>query len=362
VKRLFDIFFAVVGLVVLAPLGLLLALAVKLADGGAMFYGQVRVGQFGKRFWIWKFRSMVVNADKLGPPLTQEEDRRITAIGRFLRRTKLDELPQLWNVLVGEISFVGPRPEVPRYVDQYTPEQREVLRLKPGITDMASMLFRNEQELLKGASDLEGFYLRHCLPKKIELNRQYAERASLRQDVWIILQTLCPYWVAVLCVYSLCLAVSFWATYQLRFDFRVTSQGAAQFWRGLPWVVGLQLAALVWLGQLRGLMSYFSLPEMKRTLWALAWAALGEAGLLRLVQNQSAPVLSIVLLDAILSAAMLAGVRLGLRSLRERFAAAAAEERSGVARVLSALGIPNVVLPTSGDWLRQLALFLGARR
>src|SRR5438552_4692290 len=177
-KRLFDIVGAALGLLILSPLALAIGCLIKLSDRGPIFYGQDRVGQFGKRFRIWKFRSMVVNADKLGPPLTQEEDRRITAIGRFLRRTKLDELPQLWNVLVGEISFVGPRPEVPRYVDQYTPEQREVLRLKPGITDMASMLFSNEQELLKGASDLEGFYLRHCLPKKIELNRQYAARAN----------------------------------------------------------------------------------------------------------------------------------------------------------------------------------------
>src|SRR6266550_3845899 len=168
-KRLFDIFFAVVGLVVLAPLGLLLALAVKLADGGPMFYGQVRVGQFGKRFHIWKFRSMVLNADKLGLLLTSEEDRRITRTGRFLRRFKLDELPQLWNVLTGEMSFVGPRPEVPRYVELYTPAQREILRFKPGITDVASMRFRNEQALLQGCSNVEEFYLRYCLPKKIEL-------------------------------------------------------------------------------------------------------------------------------------------------------------------------------------------------
>src|SRR6266516_2438084 len=153
-KRLFDIVGATLGLLVLAPLGLAIGCVIKLSDRGPIFYGQDRVGQFGKRFRIWKFRSMVVNADKLGPPLTQEEDRRITSMGRFLRRTKLDELLQLWNVLVVEISFVGPRPEVPRYVDQYTPEQREILRLKPNITDIASMLFRNEQKLLKSASDL----------------------------------------------------------------------------------------------------------------------------------------------------------------------------------------------------------------
>jgi len=186
-KRLFDIVCSAVGLVLLTPVGLLIALAIKLADGGPVLYGQIRVGQFGKPFRIWKFRSMVLDADKLGLPLTPEADGRITPLGRFLRRFKLDELPQLWNVLVGEMSYVGPRPEVPRYVEQYRPEQREILRYKPGITDVASMLFRNEQALLQGCSNVEEFYLRYCLPKKIELNREYAGRASLRQDLWIIL-------------------------------------------------------------------------------------------------------------------------------------------------------------------------------
>src|SRR5713226_9464813 len=137
-----------IGLALVAPLGLLLALLVKLADGGPIFYGQIRVGQFGKPFRIWKFRSMVINADKMGMAVTREKDPRITRIGRFLRKAKLDELPQLWNVLVGEMSFVGPRPEVPRYVALYTPQQREVLNSKHGITDLATMLFRNEETLL----------------------------------------------------------------------------------------------------------------------------------------------------------------------------------------------------------------------
>ena len=216
-KRLFDIVGATVGLVLLTPLGLLIALAIKLSDGGPIFYRQTRIGQFGKPFRIWKFRSMVLEADKLGLPLTPEADGRITWIGRFPAPAKLDELPQLWNVLVGEMSFVGPRPEVPRYVEQYRPEQRDILRYKPGITDVASMLFRNEQALLQGCTNVEDFYLRYCLPKKIELNREYARRASLAQDLWIILQTLCPYWLGVLAAYTgalvfsprggLCLAV-----------------------------------------------------------------------------------------------------------------------------------------------------------
>ncbi len=172
-KRVFDVVCAAIGLLVLSPLGLVLALGVKLADGGPIFYRQTRIGQFGRPFRIWKFRSMVINADKLGVPLTRDQDPRITRIGRFLRKTKLDELPQLWNVLVGDMSLVGPRPEVPRYVELYTPEQREVLNSKPGITDLATMMFRDEEALLQGATDVEQFYIQHCLPKKIELNLKY---------------------------------------------------------------------------------------------------------------------------------------------------------------------------------------------
>ena len=136
-KRAFDVICSGVGLLVLLPPGLLIALLIKLSDGGPVFYGQKRIGRFGKPFRIWKFRSMVVNADKMGVPLTRDQDPRITGIGRFLRKTKLDELPQLWNVLIGDMSLVGPRPEVPRYVELYTPEQRQILIYKPGITDVA---------------------------------------------------------------------------------------------------------------------------------------------------------------------------------------------------------------------------------
>jgi lipopolysaccharide/colanic/teichoic acid biosynthesis glycosyltransferase len=189
-KRLFDLAGATLGLILMLPVGLLICLCIKLADGGPVFYRQVRLGRFGRPFHIWKFRSMVVQADRLGFPLTRGGDPRITRLGRILRQTKLDELPQLWNVLAGEMSLVGPRPEVPEYVERYTPEQRQVLNCKPGITDLASVLFRNEEALLRGAADVQEFYIRYCLPKKIELNRQYMARAGVLQDLWIILRTL----------------------------------------------------------------------------------------------------------------------------------------------------------------------------
>jgi lipopolysaccharide/colanic/teichoic acid biosynthesis glycosyltransferase len=191
-KRAYDLVFAGTGLVLLSPLFLLLAVLVKLSDGGPVLYRQERVGLGGCLFRIWKFRSMVVNADRIGIAVTRDGDPRITPIGRFLRKTKLDELPQLWNVFVGDMSLVGPRPEVPKYVERYTPEQRVILQLKPGITDLATLRFRNEEELLREAKNTERFYLEHCVPRKIELNLEYARRAGLWADTMIILRTLFP--------------------------------------------------------------------------------------------------------------------------------------------------------------------------
>ena len=192
---------------------------------------------------------MVINADKLGVPLTKEEDPRITWIGRLLRKSKLDELPQLWNVLVGEMTFVGPRPEVARYVDRYTPQQREILNFKPGITDVATLLFRNEEALLRGAPDVEAFYLRYCLPRKIDLNLHYERRASLLHDLWIIAQTLCPYWLGVVILYAITLTVSFGFSYLLRSDFAMAPADFEQFRRSLPWIVLPQIILLFCLGR-----------------------------------------------------------------------------------------------------------------
>ena len=192
-KRVYDLFFAALGLSILAPLFLLLGLLVKWSDGGPVFYRQERVGLGGRRFRIWKFRTMVVDADRRGIPVTRDGDPRITRVGRFLRKTKLDELPQLWNVLVGEMSLVGPRPEVPRYVERYSDAQRAILSLKPGITDLATLRFRNEEDLLRGAEDTEAFYLEYCVPRKIELNLEYARQAGLWRDTMIIFKTLLPW-------------------------------------------------------------------------------------------------------------------------------------------------------------------------
>jgi len=188
-KRLFDVFGAAAGLLALWPLFMIVALLIKRDDGGSVFFRQERVGRGGKLFRIWKFRTMVVDAEQRGKPLTIGRDPRLTSIGYSLRKFKIDELPQLVNVLAGEMSLVGPRPEVPRYVDQYTPAQREVLLMIPGITDPASIKFSHESELLATAQDPEALYVTEIMPEKIRLNLEYRDRANIIQDFLIILRT-----------------------------------------------------------------------------------------------------------------------------------------------------------------------------
>lgn len=189
-KRAFDLFWSILGLAVLLPLLALVALLVKLEDGGPVFFRQVRIGRGGRPFRIWKFRTMVVDAERQGRSITVGQDPRITRIGGHLRSTKLDEIPQLLNVLVGEMSFVGPRPEVPRYVDLYTEPQRVILALRPGITDLASIKYRNESELLAEAEDPDATYVQVLLPDKIRINLAYASQAGLWSDLLVILATL----------------------------------------------------------------------------------------------------------------------------------------------------------------------------
>lgn len=190
VKRLFDLLTASVGLGVLfVPLAGI-ALGVKLSSSGPVFYRGVRVGLHGRVFRIFKFRTMVANADAIGGPSTADDDPRITRIGRRLRKYKLDELPQLLNVLAGDMSLVGPRPEVPAEVATYNEEQRQLLTVRPGITDYASLKFRNEGEILKGASDAHRAYRELIQPEKIRLGLEYVRHPSFGTDLRILFLTL----------------------------------------------------------------------------------------------------------------------------------------------------------------------------
>jgi lipopolysaccharide/colanic/teichoic acid biosynthesis glycosyltransferase len=188
-KRMFDSVAAAIGLLVLSPLLLVLLLLVKLSSPGPVFYWQERVGRNGKIFRIVKFRSMVEDADKRGPALTSAGDHRITALGRMFRRLKLDELPQLWNVLKGEMSLVGPRPEVPCYVESYSDSQRRVLAVRPGITDPGSILYRHEEQLLGDQPDPDRYYREVILPHKLNLNLEYVSHISFSHDLSLLLLT-----------------------------------------------------------------------------------------------------------------------------------------------------------------------------
>ena len=189
-KRAMDIVISGGALLVIWPVLLIVAAAIKIDDPGPVFYRQVRVGRGGKTFRIFKFRTMVVDADKKGLAITVGRDNRITRVGALLRKTKLDELAQLLNVFVGEMSFVGPRPEVQKYVDLYTPYQRQVLLVRPGITDYASIAYRNENDLLAGAQDPEKMYIDVIMPDKIELNMKYLREISPLADLRLIFGTI----------------------------------------------------------------------------------------------------------------------------------------------------------------------------
>ena len=189
-KRLVDILFSLIGLILLFPFLFIISLVVGFSSTGGIFYLQERVGRNNTTFKLFKFRTMRVNSDRLGLITIGGRDPRITAAGYYLRKYKLDELPQLLNVLFGTMSLVGPRPEVRKYVDLYTEEQKKVLDVKPGITDYASLEYFSENELLAKSPDPENTYINEVMPSKLALNKKYIEEAGLLTDFKIILRTL----------------------------------------------------------------------------------------------------------------------------------------------------------------------------
>jgi lipopolysaccharide/colanic/teichoic acid biosynthesis glycosyltransferase len=190
IKRLFDLLLSSLGLTVLSPVLVVIALMIKYDSVGSVFYAGIRAGLYGMPFKMYKFRTMVVNADKIGGSSTPDDDPRITSVGRVLRRYKLDELPQLINVFKGDMSFVGPRPQIQWAVDRYTPEERLVLSVPPGITDYASLRFPNEGQILKGSADPDKDYLEKIHPEKMRLSLEYVKGRSFWLDIKIILQTI----------------------------------------------------------------------------------------------------------------------------------------------------------------------------
>ena len=190
IKRIFDVIFALLLLIILSPIFLILSIAIKIDSPGPVFFRQIRVTQYGKEFRIFKFRTMVIDAEKLGAQVTSDEDPRVTRVGNFIRKIRLDEIPQLINVLFGTMTFVGTRPEVPKYVEQYSEEMLATLLLPAGVTSEASVYFKNEAKLLENSDNIEKTYIEEVLPQKMEYNFQYLKKFSAWHDLRIIFFTV----------------------------------------------------------------------------------------------------------------------------------------------------------------------------
>lgn len=188
-KRIFDIVFSIFGILFFLPVFIIIGVLIKLDSKGEIIFKQIRVTKNGKEFKIYKFRTMREDTEN-NKQITIGKDSRITKIGNFLRKTKLDELPQLFNIIKGEMSFVGPRPEVPKYVAYYTDEQKEILKVRAGITDYASIYFSNESEILGQQSDPEKYYIEEIMPHKIKLNKKYIDNMGIITDIKIIILTI----------------------------------------------------------------------------------------------------------------------------------------------------------------------------
>jgi lipopolysaccharide/colanic/teichoic acid biosynthesis glycosyltransferase len=190
IKRSFDLIMSFIGLVLLSPFFLIISILIKLDSKGPVLFKQVRVGRYEKNFKILKFRTMVTDAEKRGAQITVGRDSRITRVGHFLRKSKMDELPQLINVFKGDMSLVGPRPEVPKYTQYYNQNQKRIFEIRPGITDFASIKYRDENEILAQSSEPEKTYIEEIMVDKLNLNLEYLEKRSLLTDIKIIFNTL----------------------------------------------------------------------------------------------------------------------------------------------------------------------------
>jgi FlaA1/EpsC-like NDP-sugar epimerase/lipopolysaccharide/colanic/teichoic acid biosynthesis glycosyltransferase len=333
-KRLMDLTCAAIGLAVLWPLFLLVAILIKRDGGGPVFFKQERIGRGFRPFMMYKFRTMVTDAERLGALLTARNDRRITRIGAFLRRTKLDELPQLINVFRGEMSLVGPRPEVARYVDLFREEYAEVLRVRPGITDLASLQYRDESEVL-GDGDTESVYIERVLPEKLRLARDYVRRASLAYDLRLVVTTLAylfypaqaveriidrlsPYrfWLGML-LQTVVLVAANALAFAIRFDGHVPANENWVFLRALPVVL---LAQLVWLYRFRlfhSVWRYAGVTDLLNIATALTLGSLTSWLAIRWVLGITSYSRGILFIHWLLSVALLGGIRIARRCHRE---------------------------------------------
>ena len=332
-KRIFDLLFAVVGLIVRRPFRLIVALLIKIDSTGPVFFRQGRVGVGGKPFRIFKFRTMVNGAYKMGSRLTVKRDPRVTRVGQILRWFKIDELPQLINVLNGEMSLIGPRPEDPHFVQYYSPEQRRVLSVRPGILGPSQILGRDELESYpEGLKDTESYYVQHILPEKLERDLEYVRNASFWGDVSLLARGL---WVtvrgaiktkflwrrrhrvALFAIDFVLTAASCYLAFMMVYDFSLPAD--PRFLFPMAIVLAVRLTALMYFGSYQGVFAYFGLWDMVALSKAVTLSAIISAGLTFFVGLRSFPRLVFVI-DWALVLFMLAGVRYGLRAwVRQRW-------------------------------------------
>lgn len=323
-RRLLDVIVTLTGLVLLSPALLGIALGVRLTSPGPILYRSRRVGKDGRPFSLLKFRTMVADADRIGPGITIEQDPRITPFGRWLRAHRLDELPQLWNVLVGEMSLVGPRPEDPRYGAHYSPEQRRVLEVRPGITGPAQIGFRNEPERLRHAADPEAAYLCEIMPAKLALDLAYLQRRTVWSDLGLLFNTLRIYVGNRLLVLLdlVSLSVSYVFAFAIRFDNMMFFDQLALYWPVLFPLLVIKLLVFEQLGLYRRLWRYASVRELLAVIWAvLLSSTLG--GLFILLWVWPTPTLvtgfprSVIAIDAMLTLLLVGGIRFAARWRQE---------------------------------------------
>jgi len=326
-KRVFDIVLSGVGLLVVSPVLLLAALAVRLGSRGPVFYRQERIGRGFVPFRILKLRTMVVDAERRGPAVTVRDDPRVTRVGRVLRDTKLDELPQLVNVLRGEMSLVGPRPELAKYVRQFETEFRSILHVRPGLTDLATLVYRRESELLEGGEDPEGRYVREILPEKLRLAKAYAERASFWSDLGLVVRTVFAlvypagaldrvfeslarhHALWALAAQAVAIVAANAAALLLRFDGAPPAAVVGVALQALPLLLAVRFAWLRAFRLDRDVWRYLGLGELAAVAASTALGSLTFAALERGVLRMSAYPLSVVVLDALACAALLTGLR-----------------------------------------------------
>lgn len=346
-KRIFDIVFSIIGLVLFFPLFIGVAILIKLNSRGPVFFTQIRIGQNFKPFRLYKFRTMRVDASEKGLPISAEGDPRITKFGRFLRKTKIDELPQLLNVLKGDMSLVGPRPEVEKYVNQYREDYEEILKIRPGMTDIASLAYSNEEAILKDKKNPEEYYIHVLLPEKIKLAKEYVRRASLIYDLKLIFLTifklvypkgtilkiinaLTPYRRAIVIALQVGIfIISNYLAFFIRFEGNIPPFGFNLFVRYLPMLVLLRIVFLFSFSLDKGLWRYSSIRDLLNIVAAVTAGSLLFLISVRYIFGDFSYPRSIYIIDWFINIFLLGGIRL-FRRLHEK----ATSEEGGKKRVI----------------------------